>query len=218
MVTKIVKMLSTYASSTALKYILLIINSLIFTIGMFVFLHGTVQLIGVEGAPTPYAHPSVMTTTTTLAFVENIRGRDKQRKKVGGIDHLHHQYHSSNLTVEGMQDRFPSVGSASVLFMFGLLIMGCSSLGVTAVHLDDPALLDTFAYVSFISCFIKVLFVVASTQMHAFHYSYNPMNISAVASLVVSVIEIVLGMSSCHLSRLIKRGEPEPEIPPFKSY
>lgn len=93
--------------------------------------------------------------------------------------------------------------------------MGCSSLGVTAVHLDDPALLDAFAYVSFISCFIKMLFVVASTQMHAFHYDYNPMNSSAVASLFVAFMEITLGMSACHLKRLIKRGEPEPEIPPL---
>ena len=192
-------MMSTYASPTAIKYLLLTINSLIFAAGMFILLHGTVQIIGVEGVPTPYAHPI---NSSTL----KIHGRSK------GTDHKHNELHSLDVPIESVQDRFPSVGSASVLFLFGILILGSSSLGITAVHLDDPALLDTFGYVSFISCFIKVLFLVATTQMHAFHYDYNPLNSSAITCLFVAIIEIVLGMCSCQLARLLKRGEPEPEI------
>ena len=192
-------MMSTYASPTAIKYLLLTINSLIFAAGMFILLHGTVQIIGVEGVPTPYAHPI---NSSTL----KIHGRSK------GIDHKHNEYHSLDVPIESVQDRFPSVGSASVLFLLGILILGSSSLGITAVHLEDPALLDTFGYVSFISCFIKVLFLVATTQMHAFHYDYNPLNSSAITCLFVAIIEIVLGMCSCQLARLLKRGEPEPEI------
>lgn len=197
-------MLSTYASPTAIKYLLLTINSLIFTAGVFILLHGTVQMIGVEGIATPYAHPVNESTLTVT-----IHGGSQ------GIDHKHHEYHSIDVPIQSIQDRFPSVGSASVLFLLGILIMGSSSLGITAVHLDDPALLDTFGYVSFISCFIKVLFLVATTQMHAFHYDYNPLNSSAITCLFVAILEIVLGMCSCQLARLLKRGEPEPEIHPL---
>jgi hypothetical protein len=105
-------MLSNYSSPNALRYILIFANSIIFVIGMFVFLHGLVQLIGVEGAPTPYAHPSEMTTTTTTVapITEKPRGRDRSRhviqhntKRPEPVDHSHHVHHRKNLTVEATQ-------------------------------------------------------------------------------------------------------------------
>ena len=157
--------MTTHASSTALKYILLAVNSLIFSIGIWICFDGTILWVG-RGSPD---------------FI----------------------------------DRFPSVGSGPVLLLFGLLILGTSALGITAVHFNDSALLDTFGYVSFIACFVKFLFLIATTQMHAFRYDYNPFTTSVLLCLIVAIIEVALGMCSCHLAKLLKRGEPEREIPPL---
>lgn len=162
---------------------------------MMIALHGTILTIGVSGLPLPYA---------PKAAVEDSGSSSSSSSTSEEVD-THSRY----------QDRFPSVGSPSVLLIFGVLTMGTSSLGITAVHLDDPALLDTFGYVSFISCFIKFLFFFATTQMHAFHYDYNPFSRSAISALFVAVIEVVLGSCACHLAKVIKRGEPNREIPPL---
>jgi hypothetical protein len=191
-------MSTTYASPTAIKYLLLIINSIIFSIGMMIALHGTILTIGVSTLPRPYAPKAEVA-------VADSRSSSSSSSTSEEVDTSHFRY----------QDRFPSVGSPSVLLIFGVLTMGTSSLGITAVHFDDPALLDTFGYVSFISCFIKFLFFFATTQMHAFHYDYNPFSRSAISALFVAVIEVVLGSCACHLAKVIKRGEPNREIPPF---
>lgn len=155
--------MTTHASSLALRYILLTVNSLIFAAGMWIVWDAVISWIGF-GTPD---------------FV----------------------------------DRFPSIGSAPVLFLFGLLILGTSALGITAVHYDDAALLDTFGYVSFIGCFVKFLFMIATSQMHAFRYDYNPFTLSVILCMIVAVIEVALGMCSCHLAKLLKRGDPERQIP-----
>ena len=111
-------------------------------------------------------------------------------------------------------DRFPSLGSGPVLLLIGLLILGTSALGITAVHFNDAALLDTYGYVSFLGCFVKFLFLVATTQMHDFKYDYNPLSFSALICLVVAIVEVALGFSSCHLAKLVKRGDREPDTPP----
>lgn len=157
--------MTTHASSTALKFILLTVNSLIFCIGIWVCFDGTIMWVG-RGTPD---------------FI----------------------------------DRFPSVGSGPVLLLFGLLILGTSALGITAVHFNDAALLDTFGYVAFIACFVKFLFLIATTQMHAFKYDYDPFSLSVFLCIIVAIFEIALGMSSCHLAKLLKRGEPEREIPAY---
>ena len=153
----------THASSTILQYAMLTVNSVVFSIGMWICWDAVIKWIG-RGVPD---------------FV----------------------------------DRFPSVGSGPVLLLFGLLILGTSSLGITAVHFNDSALLHTFGYVSFIACFVKFLFLVATTQMHAFNYSYNPFSASVLLCIIVAILEVALGMCSCHLAKLLKRGDPELEIP-----
>lgn len=155
--------MTTHASSTGLKYILLSVNSIIFCLGIWICADAIIQWVG-------YGSPD---------FV----------------------------------DRFPSVGCGPVLLLFGLLIMGTSALGITAVHFDDAALLDTFGYVSFIACFIKFLFLIATIQMHAFKYDYNPFSTSVILCIMVAIVEVALGMSSCHLAKLLKRGDPDIEIP-----
>lgn len=155
--------MTTHASSSALKYIILTVNSLIFCVGMWISWDGAILCVG-RGTPD---------------FI----------------------------------DRFPSVGSGPVLLLFGLLILGTSALGITAVHFNDSALLETFGYVSFITCFVKFLFLIATTQMHAFRYDYNPFTTSILLCIIVAVSEIALGMCSCHLAKLLKRGDPEREIP-----
>ena len=126
----------------------------------------------------------------------------------------------SDLPITYYHDRFPSVGSAKVIVIFGILIMGTSGLGITAITLDDPALLDAFGYMAFIACFIKFLFVFGSVQMHAFNYNYDPILSfkPVVLSICISIMEMVLGMCGCHLAKVLKRGDAaDPKILPFPS-
>lgn len=171
----------TYASATAMKWLVLGINSLIFVLGFWIMTQGSIQMIGVEGIATPSGKVAT---------------------------------HGSGFPTGYYQDRFPSVGSAGVIFIFGILIMGTAGLGILAVNLEDPGLLDTFGYTAFICCFIKFLFIFASIQMHAFNYNYDPIAFKPViASICISVMELILGMCGCQLAKVLKRGDAaEPRI------
>lgn len=122
-----------------------------------------------------------------------------------------------NEAIKHYQDRFPSVGSGSVLLIFGILIMFNSGLGITGIHLDDPGIIDTFGYSSFICCFIKFLFVFASLLMHQFNYKYNPLStIGPRIGIFIAIIEIAIGLAGCQLAKVIKRGDAaEPKLQPW---
>ena len=119
--------------------------------------------------------------------------------------------------IKHYQDRFPSLGSGTVTFIFGCLIMFNAGLGITAITLEHPAMIDSFGYSSFISCFIKFLFIFATIQMHAFNYNYNPLaNAASGIAIGVAVFEIALGLAACQLAKVIKRGDAaEPKIQPW---
>lgn len=110
--------------------------------------------------------------------------------------------------IKHYQDRFPSVGSGSVVTIFGILIMFNSGLGITGILNEDPGVIDTFGVSSLICCFIKFLFVYATIQMHSLNYNYNPLStIGPKVSIFVAVIEIATGLAGCQLAHVLKRGD-----------
>ena len=124
---------------------------------------------------------------------------------------------SSSKPIKYYQDRFPSLGSGSVTFIFGCLIMFNAGLGITGITLEDTGIIDTFGYSCFISSFVKFLFIFATIQMHAFNYKYNPLaNGASGIAIGVAVAEIALGLAGCQLAKVIKRGDAaEPKIQPW---
>lgn len=206
-----------YPSASALKFIILSVASFNFIVGTFIFLQASIQAVGAQGFPLPY-----LQETPVLTSVSKSQGSSKKNSKsrtksttttstpvpTGEGDALLSDF-------EMYSDRFPSIGSTTTLYIFSLILIFTSALGVIAVHLERSSLLRAFGYFSFIGSFTKLLFIVASTQMHAFHYDYNPLGTAAITSLFIAIIEIALGMLACQLARIAKRGEFDIEIPPL---
>ena len=169
------------------------------------------QAVGAEGFPLPYLkEPS---SWSGKSGGKGSKKSSKSRNKLLSTttaDPLIPDF-------EKYSDRFPSIGSTTTLYIFAIILMFTSALGIIGVHLENSSLLRTFGYTCFIGSFTKLLFIVASTQMHAFRYEYNPLGTAAVVSLFIAIFEIALGMLACQLAKIAKRGEFEIEIPPLPS-
>lgn len=181
----------TYASPTALKWILLTINSINFVIGTYIMTIGAIQLIGVEAPPDASNESDTTNSKSDSSEEDN--------------------------SVNMYNDRFPSAGSAGTIALFGVLIMFVSCVGCTAVNRAEARLLDMYGYFSLIGCFIKFLFICATINMHGSNDNYDPISLRPVLlSIGVSVIELVLGMCGCQLAKILKRGDAaEPKIEPL---
>lgn len=202
-----------YPSASAIRLIILAIASINFIVGTFIFIQASVQAVGADGLPLPY----LPETSTSVA--SSSKGSKKSSKSRNKVTTTTTTTTASSLIpdYELYSDRFPSIGSTTTLFIFALVLMFTSALGIIGVNLENSALLRTFGYSCFLGSFTKLLFIVASTQMHAFRYDYNPLNTAAVVSLFIAIIEIALGLLACQLARIAKRGKLEIEIPPLPS-
>ena len=202
-----------YPSARAIKFIILTVASLNFVVGAFIFIQASVQAVGAEGFPLPYLKELPSTSNSASSSSKGSKKSSKNRNRITittTADPLIPDF-------ERYSDRFPSIGSTTTLYVFAIVLMFTSALGIIGVHLENSSLLRTFGYTYFIGSFTKLLFIVASTQMHAFRYDYNPLGTAAVISLFIAIIEIVLGLLACQLAKIAKRGEFEIEIPPLPS-
>ena len=104
-------------------------------------------------------------------------------------------------------DRFPSAGSISVKLIFGLTTSFTAVFGLVAIITGKVQLLNSHGLFCFFSFFIKYLFVFATLKMYGKNYNYNPIALTSVQICVlVGVFELVIGMCSCHIAKILKRG------------
>lgn len=113
-----------------------------------------------------------------------------------------------------LADRFPSAGSNSVKLTFGLTTTLAAIIGIIAVVTKNVRLLHCHGLFSFLSFFIKYLFIFASLKMYNKNYDYNPIaHVSVQLCIFVGIFELFIGMCSCHTAKILKRaGGGVPQI------
>lgn len=180
----------TYASPKIIKYTLLSLNSFIFIIGCFIVIEGIIEVI-------------------------NSLPKNKNQTSAGFDKELVNDVPS---TVTPFEDQFPSVGSPSVIIIFGMITMSVSALGVTATNKEDHNLLTAYSFVLLMASFTRFLFLLATISMHLFHVHYDPISITTLVSAGIAMVELILVMCVCHFARIIKRGDAAlPHIPKLPS-
>ncbi|KAI1304193.1 hypothetical protein HDE_01875 [Halotydeus destructor] len=192
--------MATYASPKALKWILLTVNSVNFIIGTFIIAQGLVMVVGVnkmaaEQDDSPMAAVEVEDSDPWGVSSETAKGQD----------------------IPFGHDRFPSVGSPAGVLLFGLLIAFVGALGTLAANKEDVGLVNTYSYSSVISCFVKLLLVLATIVMHTRNSKYDPISrLPVLLGLVICTFELVLGMCGCQYAKILKRGDAaRPKIEPL---
>ena len=177
--------MSTSISPLVIKRSLLLINSLIFIIGCFIFIAGIIEVIDWR----------------TNEFVYNL---DEESEKLELIDDTI----STNFTAV-IEDRFPSTGAPSVIVIFGVITISESVLGTIAINKEEVRLLSSYRITLVIGLFIRFVFLLATVCMYAFTIDHNPIRVTTLLSGGVAATEILLIPSVCHFAKIVKRGDPQ---------
>ena len=175
----------TYASPNIIKTTLLLINSLIFLIGSFIFVAGVIDVINLR----------------TNEFEYNLEEESEKLE-------LLNQTISTNFTAV-IDDRFPSSGAPSVIVIFGVISIIESVLGTLALNKQDLRLLSSYSICLVIGLFIRFVFLFATVCMYGFTIDYNPIRITTLLSASIATIQVIVIPFVCHFAKSIKRGEPQ---------
>lgn len=181
----------TYASPKALKWTLLVVDSFIFVISVIFFITTIVEFIGYEKESDP-------------------GGDDDHGDNFE--DDLFNEKTDESFTL--VIQHFPSVGSVPAKFLLATVTMCVSIVGIVAANGEDLRLLTINGYICFLSFFLKYLIIVVSIKMNGLGRSFKPLgSITVPFYLGIGLFELLLAMSSCQFSSILKRGDAaEPRI------
>lgn len=196
--------MATYASPQAVKWTILFSNSIIFIVNCVLLIALIVQLIGIG----PRKEDEVELIDKQPEFGEadvlpslplDVPLKDEI---TGRLNH------------ESLIRRFPSLGSTTVRLILILSTLSVSMTGSIAANAKSSKLLHTYGYLCFISFFVKYLFVIASISMIGLSNSLHKIGFWLVSLMAtIGLFELVLGMSACQYSSILKRGDAaEPKI------
>lgn len=200
--------MATYANPKAIKGTILFCNSIIFIVNCFLLIFWVIQVIGIEGSSQvnlvdddlvavndgdvlPPAQPP------RLVHPQNIND-----EIIGKPNHL------------TVINRFPSLASPSVRLILIVSTLIVAMIGCVGANSENSKLLHTYGYLCFICFFVKYLFIIVSIKLIGLSNSLHTIGFSFVCLMVtIGVFELVLGMSSCQFSSILKRGDAaEPKI------
>uniref|UniRef100_T1KJD7 Uncharacterized protein n=1 Tax=Tetranychus urticae TaxID=32264 RepID=T1KJD7_TETUR len=181
--------MATYANPSILKWTLLVTNTIIFFLTIALLMYTLVDYVGFENET-------------------NSEHKDDTEvdKDDGNFD-----YHDDDQPNEDKPlhpvNQFPSIGSTSVRVIVPMITMSVSIVGIIAANDGRVRLLNINGYLCFLSFFIKYLFIFVSLRMAGLSSSYESLgSVIFPLYLTIGLVELILGMSSCQLSSIIKRG------------
>ena len=132
--------MTTYASPRLTRTALVVIISLLFLAGCYMFAIGIFHIINViseSGRTAEVALKTAPSSTSPMASVNNLPAE-----------------------VIDDQPRFPSTAAPSVELIFGGLTLGHAIFGIVSVTQERANFLATYSHLLLISCFVKLLFLV----------------------------------------------------------
>ena len=174
--------MSTNVSPKLIKNTLLLINSLVFIAGIYIFIDGVIQLIDLR----------------TNEIVHNI---EEESESIEVINNTL----STNFS-DLIEDRFPSVGAPSVVLIFGIINILLSILAITAINKEDVRLLTSYRITLVMTLIIRIVFFLATLCMYAFDIDYKPIRVTTAISAIIAIIELILVFCVYRFVKLLKRG------------
>lgn len=194
--------MATYASPTIIKWLLLMLNSINFIIGMFIWADGAIRVIGFK---VPKSQQE-LDAEFYQDWSESVSSSSSELL-------------STNQNTQPIiwTDKFPFVTSGGTTILFGTLIMLVAALGSAGVNKQDASLLNTYGYMSVICAFGKLFIIGISALMPASKGDPIKMRLAFVGIVAgICVLELVLAMCGCQMAKLLKRGDAaEPKIAPL---
>ena len=158
--------MTTYASPRLTRNSLLVIVSLIFIIGGYIFLIGVIHSINLvsknarnsrltvkSSPPTSLLSSSGDTQTTKSVNENNNNKNNDSNNDNNNTKSIHHTEYEP-------MPPFPSTSSPSVEVIFGVVTLGHSMFGIIAITKERANLLATYSHILIMSCFIKMIFLI----------------------------------------------------------
>ena len=180
--------MATYANPKALKWTLMVTNTTFFFLTIGLLMYTLIDYIGFEND----MHPYKSGTDDADDSVNSVLLEDDQLKAEKPLNSV---------------NQFPSIGSTSVRVIIPLITMVVAIVGIIAANEEKCRLLNINGYLCFLSFFIKYLFIFVSLRMAGLSSSWTSLgSVIFPLYLAIGLFELVLGMSSCHLSSILKRG------------
>lgn len=177
----------TYTNPKALKWTLLVTNTTFFLLTICLLLYTLIDYVGFENDWHPYQSDDYADDHDESDLIDGDGQLDNKP--------LNSVY------------QFPSIGSTSVRVIIPSITMIVAIVGIIAANEEKCRLLNINGYLCFLSFFIKYLFIFASLRMAGLSSPWTSLgSVIFPLYLAIGLFELVLGMSSCQLSSILKRG------------